>query len=63
MRHTVLIMTRRGPEVLWDCDVPCPWNLRKVLFKRNQPGVKYDQDDKSCPSGSLPVGGMYGRTD
>ncbi len=35
MRHTVVIATRKGLEVLWDSDVPCPWNLRKVIQARN----------------------------
>ena len=37
MRHIVILYNkRRIYRILWDSDVPCPWNLREVLFDMNQ---------------------------
>jgi len=36
-RHVVVVHGRRGRrEVLWDCDLPCPWDLRKVIQAHNR---------------------------
>jgi hypothetical protein len=31
LRHTVTIITKRGPVVIWDTEEPCPWHLQRVI--------------------------------